>query len=365
MNRVRLVSGSNEKGPACVLVDAGTQRLLLDLGYGPDPGRRPDLAGIGAVDALLLSHGHRDHTGSLALASEVGNPPLWCTAPVAAMLPANTTPAVHALQLTGECEVAGIRVRTGRNGHAPGGVWLHLTLPGGDLLYTGDCSVESPVYAFDPPPLATVAVVDASYGDYDTPLGDAVQALVDRLGPAPDALLPVPPGGRGPEIAWWLATRCRLPVQLGDDLRAAIDRLCGEAHASVKPEVLDALAGLARHAPPLSDAPGVRLTGSADGSSGDSATWIARLADRRSVTLVFTGYLPPGTPAQQLTAQGRAHYLRWNVHPRRRDVVDLARQTGVHQLLPAFGGHAQMAQMRKAIAPAALVLAPSFEWGAR
>ena len=32
-------------------------------------------------------------------------------------------------------EVLGVRVRTGRNGHAPGGVWLHLDI-GGGLLYT-------------------------------------------------------------------------------------------------------------------------------------------------------------------------------------------------------------------------------------
>ena len=42
----------------------------------------------------------------------------------------------------------------GSNGHAPGGVWLHLGI-GGGLLYMGDCSVESSLYAFDPPPPAT------------------------------------------------------------------------------------------------------------------------------------------------------------------------------------------------------------------
>ncbi|MBC7781888.1 MAG: MBL fold metallo-hydrolase, partial [Proteobacteria bacterium] len=53
MNRVRIVSGCHEKGPACMLVESGGCRLLLDLGYGPDPQRRPDLSGIGAVDAIV------------------------------------------------------------------------------------------------------------------------------------------------------------------------------------------------------------------------------------------------------------------------------------------------------------------------
>jgi glyoxylase-like metal-dependent hydrolase (beta-lactamase superfamily II) len=366
VNRIRIVSGRDEKGPACILVETGARRLLLDLGYGPDPGRQPDLAGIGAVDALLLSHGHRDHAGSLAMKGEVGDPPIWCTPAVASMLPPGT-PAC-ALPLTGECEVAGVRIRTGRNGHAPGGVWLHLELEGGNLLYTGDCSVESPVHAFDPPPPATVAVVDASYGDYDTPLDAAASALADLLaasardGAAPDAVLPVPPGGRGPEIAWHLATRCGWAVQLGDDLRAAIERLCSEAADSLRPGMREPLLALAGTAPGLSDAPGIRLAGSADGSIGDSAALLDRFVDSTSSAIVFTGYLPPGSAAQALVASGRAQYLRWNVHPRRRDIVALARQCAVRHLLPVFGAHGHMQCLRTELAPVAPVMESAFSW---
>jgi hypothetical protein len=349
-----------------MLVEAGERRLLLDLGYGPDPDRRPDLSGVGPVDALLLSHGHRDHTGSLALARQVGDPPVWCTPPVAAMLTPGTR--TLALPLAGVCEVAGLRVRTGRNGHAPGGVWLHLQLDGGDLFYSGDCSLESPVHAFDPLPQAKVAIVDASYADYDTPLAEAAGALADLLagsapdGVPPDAVLPVPPGGRGPEIAWYLATQRGWPVQLGDDLRTAIERLCSDAPESLLPGMREPLLALARGAPALSDAPGIRLAGSADGSTGDSAALLERHAGRPQVAIVFTGYLPLGSPARALTERGRAHYLRWNVHPRRRDIVALARQAGTRHLLPAFGEHAQMTRLRAELAPVELVLTPEFAW---
>jgi len=366
VNRVRIVSGCDEKGPACILVESGGRRLLLDLGYGPDPGRRPDLSGIGPVDALLLSHGHRDHAGSLSMTSEVGDPPIWCTPAVAAMLPAGMT--TRALPLDGACDVAGVRVRTGRSGHAPGGVWLQLALDGADFLYSGDWSLESPVHAFDPPPTATIAVMDASYGDYDTPLDEAAAALADLLaqvardGAAPDALLPVPPGGRGPEIAWHLSTRCGWPVQLGDDVRGAIARLCGDAADSLKPGMREPLLALARTAPGLSDAPGIRLAGSADGTTGDSAALLQRLAGQPRTAIVFTGYLPPGSPAQALVESGRAQYLRWNVHPRRRDIVALARQCGVRHLLPAFGAHARMTRLRAELDPIEMVLTPVFSW---
>jgi Cft2 family RNA processing exonuclease len=360
MTRVRLLSGSNDKGPACVLVESGGRRLLLDAGYGPDPGRRPDLSGVGPLDAVLLSHGHRDHAGALERTRALGDPPVWCTAPVAATLPPELP--VRLLPLAGASEVAGLPVRTGRSGHAPGGVWLHLGLSDGALLYFGDCSLESPLYAFDAPPRAEVAVVDASYGDYDTPLEAAAQSLAELLGAAPDALLPVPPAGRGPEIAWWLSTRLGLPVQIGDDLRAALRTLCSGARASLRADRIEALARIAHAAPPLSAAPGVRLAGSADGSAGESAHWLARVVPQPHVTIVFTGYLPEATPARALTASGRARHARWNVHPRARDTVALARASGVRALLPAFGEHRRIETLREALAPARLVLEPVFEW---
>ena len=145
------VSGLGAKGPACFLVETPNARLLLDLGYGPQPGLWPDVSRVGRVDALLLSHGHRDHAGGLKLLREVGSPPVYATDIVRRSLPRDVTTGSLALQ--GTTEVCGIRVTTGRNGHAPGGVWLHLGI-GDGLLYMGDYGVESAVYAYDPPPAA-------------------------------------------------------------------------------------------------------------------------------------------------------------------------------------------------------------------
>ena len=202
MARLTAISGVGAKGPACFLVETGDARLLLDLGYGPNPGQWPDVEGVGRVDALLLSHGHRDHAGALKLAPQVGNPPLFATSAVLNRLGRQGDGT--ALPLRGDAEVCGVRVRTGRNGHAPGGIWLHLDI-GDGLLYTGDYGVESPIYAFDTPPRAGTVVLDASYGDYS----DSIEDCVARLAPVFDrgvALLPVPADGRGPELAYRVAT---------------------------------------------------------------------------------------------------------------------------------------------------------------
>jgi glyoxylase-like metal-dependent hydrolase (beta-lactamase superfamily II) len=350
MAKLTAISGVGGKGPACFLVETERARLLLDLGYGPAPGQWPDVRGVGRVDALLLSHGHRDHAGALELAPQVGNPLLWATDSVLA----NLRREGQKLPLNGTAEVCGITVRTGRNGHAPGGVWLHLNVEGG-LLYTGDYGLESPVYAHDVPPPAATVVMDASYGDYATSL----QECAARLAPVLErgsALLPVPPDGRGPELAYHLAiAHGRLPC-LGADLRAALERISGSGRESLRPGVADEMARIAREAPPIAGPRGVLLTGRADASDGEAAALAARWEPESAPEIVFTGYFPPGSPAQRLVDSRRASYVRWNAHPRLTDNVDLVRAVEARTVLPAFGEARHLNAWRAAFAPARVTL---------
>lgn len=352
MNRLTAVSGLGGKGPACFLVESEGRRLLLDFGEGPQPGLLPDIDAIGPVDALLLSHQHADHLGALRFLPRIGNPPVFASAYVGRNLSLPYQP----LPLQGRTTVCGLPVVTGRSGHAPGGVWLHIAA-GGGLLYMGDNCTESPLYADDAPPPAPTTILDASYGAYDAPFADC-EAALDALVAMPGRLLlPLPAQGRGPEIALHLLRR-GVPVYLDDENRKVVAALLQETTPPVIRDVARGdLARLLNDSAPSPEAAKVILVSPATVKSELAQRLIAEQAAGADIRIVFTGYTPPGTPAGDLLETGRAQFLRWSIHPRLRDNVALVSSVGAKQVLPAFG-EADKAQSawQTAFAPARVLL---------
>ena len=345
---LRAVSGTGGKGPACFLVETPEARLLLDLGYGPRPGLLPEVGEVGTVDALLLSHGHRDHAGGLALLPKVGNPRIYATDIVAArMRPGLVT---GSLPMGAEAEIAGIRVRTGRSGHAPGGVWIHLAL-GSGLLYMGDNSSESILYACDAPPPAATVIIDASYGADDTALTEN-QEQFEALFRSGAVLLPVPADGRGPEIALYLARKGYPTLRIDETTRSSLKRMGNTEGASLRQGAAAELARIADTAQALDGPHGIMLAARADGTEGEAARLIKQWENEATPAIVFTGDLTPGTPAERLVKSGRARDLLWNVHPRLSDNVALLCAVKARTVVPAFCGTEHFAALSHAFAPA-------------
>lgn len=351
MARLIVISGLLDKAPACFLVETGGARLLLDLGDGPPPGRVPDTAAIGRVDAILLSHQHPDHLGALRLRPAIGDPPVHASDIVRRALPPDVPS--RSLPLCGATTVCGVTVRTGRSGHAPGGVWLHLAL-GGGLLYMGDNCDHSILYASDPPPPAATVIVDASYGDYDKPFATSWDAI-DRVAAAGPLLLPSVPAGRGPEIALHLARRGIMPA-LDDTIRTAIAGLAGGGADCLVAGTADELARLAQSAPSPERPEGVMVVAPATAAGGAAKALIDRWGGDRRLQIVFTGYLQPGSPAEALVTSGRASVIRWNIHPLLSDNAGLVRSMRARTVIPAFGGDKAVAAMKLAFAPARLAV---------
>jgi Cft2 family RNA processing exonuclease len=354
---LRLVSGVGKKGPACFLIEAGGRRLLLDLGEGPPPGALPDVDGIGRVDAVILSHGHRDHVGGLTLLPKLGHPPVYATDIVARGLPQGFLPqgtTVKPLPVCGTADVLGIAVTTGRNGHAPGGIWLHFAINEG-FLYTGDYSVESPLYAYDPPPqLAATALIDCSYADYQKPLAACWEQLASFVARGP-LLLPAPPNGRGPEIMLELMRHGFRDIFVDEATQIALRQLCDGSRISLRASAGD-VEQLAALVKPIDGAPGVMIAGSANGTSGATKKLLAEWEHALEPAILFTGYVNPTTPADRLTRNGRAQTMRWNVHPLLSDTVALVRAVQAKTVIPAFCDREKLDALAAALAPARVTM---------
>jgi Cft2 family RNA processing exonuclease len=350
---LRLVSGVGKKGPACFALEVQGKRLLLDLGEGPPPGCLPDIAAVAPIDALILSHGHKDHIGGLSLLAKLGNPPVHATEIVAQSLPEDIK--ARPLPIRGTTEVLGIPLETGRDGHAPGGVWLHFGF-GEGFLYTGDYSAESALYAFDPPsrPAAT-ALIDCSYGDYDNALATCWGELAAHLGNGP-LLLPVPANGRGPEIALELMRHGCREIFIDEAMQKALRQLGNGAGISLHPDLAAEIYRLAKLAQPIDGAHGVMLAASADGASGATARLLPEFERSPDVAILFTGYINPNTPAERLAQNGRAQRMRWNVHPRLSDTITLTRAVRARTVIPAFCDRAQLAALAAHLVPARVTM---------
>jgi hypothetical protein len=94
------------------------------------------------------------------------------------------------------------------------------------------------------------------------------------------------------------------------------------------------------------------LAGTADGTGGAVAELLPRWERAAEPQFLFTGYVPPGTPAERLVKKGRGRYIRWNVHPRLRDNAEIVRSVAARTVVPAFCDPGHMPALTAALAPA-------------
>jgi len=331
MNEVKVLSGIGDKGPACMRLTVGSKVWLLDCGHGPEANAHFDPAWLEGADAVFITHDHIDHIGGAAYAVEA-NLPIYTTMQTAKALP--PAAEVRPLPERGVTEIDGIRLTTGRNGHALGGVWLHFDI-GDGLFYSGDWSEESQWFAFDSPPPAATAILDCSY--HLDPITQverfaALDALIDRL--PGQILLPVPPSGRAGEMALHLVDRFGLEaVVLDPECRTALRSALASDGLSPRAQAIAPLLHASDHDYGrflICDTP------NADGGAawGYARAWRESGRLGQDAHVVFTGHMT--AHARGICSVPGGHFQRWNVHPPFGDQIKMLQRLKAKRFAPAF-----------------------------
>lgn len=327
---IEVLSGLGEKGPACIRLWTGNRLWLLDVGFGPEDTSPFKPEWLEGAEAVFISHDHIDHIGGAQHVVDAGLP-IYTTAQTARSLPSGAL--VHLLPEQGQMMIEGVKLTTGRNGHALGGVWLHFDLGREGLFYSGDWSEESEWFAFDVPPPAGTALIDASYHLDAVPQADRKKALdeaIDRLAPDVQVLFPVPPSGRAGELALHLMRKGR--VSLDDTCRQAL--LEGLRSGGVAPMANQIVSLLNEPFDPqarylICDTP------NADG--GRAWDIVQAWQDEGMIgtkgVVFFTGHMT--AHAREVASVG-GHFTRWNVHPPLGDQRAMLARLGAKRFAPLF-----------------------------
>jgi len=336
---VRFLGGAGEVGRSALLVN---DSLLLD--YGMKTATPPQFP-VDTVDpdAVVVSHGHLDHVGSIpSLLSGDRRPPIHWTPPTREL---TLTLARDTLKLHGgtyDCpfteteikrvtqvsethgyretfEAAGHEVTFYNAGHIPGSA--HVLVDDGEtrLLYTGDYHTDDQrlVAGTTARPEADIVLTESTYSDVEHGERASIEARF-----AESVKTTIWEGGTVVVPAFAIGrTQEMLMVCAGHDIPCYVDGMGTDVTEMLlrHPEFVrdaDALRRAKSHARFVTGRDGQRkriadqnaaiVTTSGMLSGGPAMTYVPEIRDRPVNKIAMTGYQVEGTPGRELLDTGSA-----------------------------------------------------------
>ncbi len=198
--KLHFLGGAKEIGASAILIELNGYKVLLDCGIRQSAGKDPlpdfrKIQELGGVDAIIISHAHMDHTGTLPLISkEYPLTPIYATVmtidltrvllydsiklmnrkeegiPVYAATDVEALfTRMHGCRFEETLEILpGIRLTMYQAGHIAGAACIFLESKEGSLFYTGDFSgfSQNTIEGIRVPKLRPdVIITEATYGD--------------------------------------------------------------------------------------------------------------------------------------------------------------------------------------------------------
>ena len=353
--------GAMEVGGSCVYVRISGHGILIDSGIRQGGSRDPlpDFRGIqelGGVDAILVSHAHMDHTGTLpVISSAYPDAKIYMTAMTADLtrvllydslklmdkkeeeLPQYSENEVRAMfgriiPLSYQKTVSifeNMELTMYPAGHIAGAACLYLTTPEGSLFYSGDVSgfAQQTIEGIAIPRLRPdVAILESTYGDRLHAVRSLeeqrlVNVLKDCVERNAKVLIPVFALGRSQEVLLVIRKAIlnkeipEVPVYVDGMVRdmnrvytmhpAYLKRaLCRRILKGEEPfyteEIVPVSAGTNREELMEKPGPAVFLSSSGMLSGGPSVQYAKRILSMENGCVILTGYQDEESPGRAL-----------------------------------------------------------------
>ncbi|MBQ1877487.1 MAG: MBL fold metallo-hydrolase [Erysipelotrichaceae bacterium] len=359
MIRITSLGGSGEDSRNCFLIESDEANILLDCGV------RREIADTATVypalsreiaeklDAVVISHGHEDHTAALPYLYELGyRGKIYASLKTIEVIPGylrkwiryvkdheGTLPFdeenVEKLEYE-TIENYPFPIEYGRSGHMIGSLWYLFTLEGHRILYTGDLTYDGMVLKADKLPLMDTLIIDSAYASrslsqYNQYL-NLLNVARDTVSDGGMVLLPVPANGRGIDLFLYLSLR-DLPVFAEENIVRNTEDLKNHLYWLRDPEIQPGEYYLInnenRQAILEEGIPGVYLFADGMMTSAISPPYFNAVKDSEKNIILITGHTARGTMANDLLSvlyrdenniSCRVAPLTIKVHPDEEDV---------------------------------------------
>ncbi len=377
------LSGSGENGRNChlveyndkiILLDCGVKREIIDGTVGFYPGLTPEI--VNKISCVFLSHCHEDHVAALPLLYHLGYKGLvYATKETIAETPGfmrkwagfvkakngvlpfdeEDIDKVQFAELTlGTHTVNDFEVTLGRSGHVLGSTWYVLEISGKKVLYTGDMVMQSATLATDIPPVCDGAILNGAYAGKTMSQSEQYQKLLnackETYARGGSALLPIPPKGRGIDIAMFLDENLEgVTIYLEDAVVKSMNALVQKTEwikdglpTSFSDQVV-VVSNAEERVAALAAPQGIYITGDGMLTTEVSHVYYNALKGNELNTILITGHAAKGTVAAGVLddecreadgVKAYAEKIIFKVHLDDEDMWQMVQATKVKKVVP-------------------------------